>query len=566
MAAFLKDIVEGLNNPPFSLNLSIVGFDEKQPFELLQTLNVVLEYLDSQLHKTDLRDEDPESMYRRIAQFLMVLGFTSVHGENFRDGLITGDKKIIYPVLSFLLKDLSRLKKRAYLGRFLVEVELPPEIPKDEALQDCLQQYAALQCRFKVTHAALQETKTSGVTPSKIQYDIQQLESEKEQLRHKISNLKERISNQEGFQRVFSATSSLRKEQEEEARLSDRFQEQRLLLEGVEEQYSAISQQLHGMSASTRTAEVSPETMLNTLTEEASRNRTVLDQLDSKIQETNSRATEIEISLAEPSVNLEQIGELELQVSSLQDDLARKQAENVAVETTLDSSLAIYKQQANLVSSKMRAAVTAFQELEERSNSLVEQLRRQEDDYKALRGHTFLTREEFKEYANTLRTKTTMYKQLKAELAEIRGDVAILGRTEQILQQQADEQKAQMKNAENERGITGYQETEMGLEEASIQKAQIDQAKGGTLDEMSRIVSEIAQQLQMRKKNLAPQIKRLKQTRETHQALEQQYKKKKNVYDPVLFGKKKGRLHVSTNTTVGYRYRRRSAGFPSGSQ
>jgi hypothetical protein len=41
MAAQLKDIVEALNSPPFSLSLSLVSFDEKEPGELLELLRKV---------------------------------------------------------------------------------------------------------------------------------------------------------------------------------------------------------------------------------------------------------------------------------------------------------------------------------------------------------------------------------------------------------------------------------------------------------------------------------------------------------------------------------------------
>ena len=44
----IKQIVDGLNRPPFMANLSLVEFDDKAPLELLELLNKVLGHFDSQ--------------------------------------------------------------------------------------------------------------------------------------------------------------------------------------------------------------------------------------------------------------------------------------------------------------------------------------------------------------------------------------------------------------------------------------------------------------------------------------------------------------------------------------
>ena len=44
-----------------------------------------------------------------------------------------------------------------------------------------------------------------------------------------------------------------------------------------------------------------------------------------------------------------------------------------------------------------------------------------------------MTREEFKAYGVKLREKTHVYKRMKNELAEFRGELVVLHRTEQIL-------------------------------------------------------------------------------------------------------------------------------------
>ena len=50
----IKQIVDGLNRPPFMTNLSLVEFDDKAPLELLDLLNRVLGALDSEHLAVDI--------------------------------------------------------------------------------------------------------------------------------------------------------------------------------------------------------------------------------------------------------------------------------------------------------------------------------------------------------------------------------------------------------------------------------------------------------------------------------------------------------------------------------
>merc|ERR1712137_795766 len=74
-------------------------------------------------------------------------------------------------------------------------------------------------------------------------------------------------------------------------------------------------------------------------------------------------------------------------------------------------------------------------------------------------------------------------------------------------------------------------ETEAMLEKASVNKSEVDKAKGKTLDEISAIVKRIESQLKEKKNKLAPQIKALRSVRQNFQTVESHYIQKKNNYD-----------------------------------
>merc|ERR1719421_2372009 len=195
-----------------------------------------------------------------------------------------------------------------------------------------------------------------------------------------------------------------------------------------------------------------------------------------------------------------------------------QQLEQTVSDSNQDSRLHVYKQQANLVAKKKELVLKEKKQLEDERDGLSKELSTKERDYEQMKGHKFMKRDEFKNYAASLRDKSTKFKRLKSELSDLRHECAVLTRTEQILQ--ARDPTPQ-----------GMRETEQMLEKASVEKSQVDKAKGKTLDEISTIVQKINSQLKEKKNKLAPQIKALRAVRQTFQTVEATYLEKKNLYD-----------------------------------
>ena len=54
----------------------------------------------------------------------------------FRLGIVQGDKPVIYPILQYLLEQGPELKKRAYLARFLVKLDIPGDVLIDSEVAE----------------------------------------------------------------------------------------------------------------------------------------------------------------------------------------------------------------------------------------------------------------------------------------------------------------------------------------------------------------------------------------------------------------------------------------------
>merc|ERR1719453_1588311 len=159
-------------------------------------------------------------------------------------------------------------------------------------------------------------------------------------------------------------------------------------------------------------------------------------------------------------------------------------------------------------------------QLEEEKNQLGRELSQREREYEQQKGHKFMTREEFKSYAASLRETSVRFKRFKSELNELRNENAVLTRTLQMLQAK-------------DPTPAGMKEVEQQLQKASVEKASVDKTKGKTLDEISAIVEQINSQLKEKKNKLAPQIKALRSARQSFQAVEARHQEKKAAYDQV---------------------------------
>jgi intraflagellar transport protein 81 len=72
-------------------------------------------------------------------------------------------------------------------------------------------------------------------------------------------------------------------------------------------------------------------------------------------------------------------------------------------------------------------------------------------------------------------------------------------------------------------GIAGFTEAQDHLEHVATTKQRIDQTKEATLEEISKLVLDINQQLNVKKNKLAPQIKDLRTARQKFVELEVQF-------------------------------------------
>ena len=83
-------------------------------------------------------------------------------------------------MLDWFLNNVTELQQRAYLAKYLVKLDIPPEISADQDVAEIYEQYEDLIEQFKTVHKDCDAIKNSGYSTVELRKDIEEMEKEKE--------------------------------------------------------------------------------------------------------------------------------------------------------------------------------------------------------------------------------------------------------------------------------------------------------------------------------------------------------------------------------------------------
>eukprot|EP00744_Colponema_vietnamica_P009485 GILI01013478.1.p1 GENE.GILI01013478.1~~GILI01013478.1.p1 ORF type:complete len:484 (-),score=209.06 GILI01013478.1:89-1456(-) len=311
--------------------------------------------------------------------------------------------------------------------------------------------------------------------------------------------------------------------------------EQRRQLELAEQHTMSLNQRLHELRTNS-SPNLSAEQLLRMTTDEHSKTRDTLERLKQELIERERRLDQAEVALSEPPVTEGDVRALEQELRELKGEVDALQKKADQTANAQDDKLSIYRQQASMVAKRKENLVKDLKKLEEERAQLEVEFAQRERELESVKGPKYLKGEEFKKYATSLRGKTNTFKRMKAELAEFKSERIVLSRTETILKSRATNLDEYVKGLEKKKGVAGYEDTQSELEKVSATNTQLNEEKEKTLEEYSRIVTDIQNQLKEKKNHLAPQIKELRLVRTRFQEMEQVYNEKKQTYESIAVG------------------------------
>ncbi|XP_008333923.1 intraflagellar transport protein 81 homolog [Cynoglossus semilaevis] len=538
MSEQLKFIVEQINKEPFKKNFNLITFDCLEPMQLLQILNDVLAEVDPK-QAIDIREEMPEQTVKRMCALLGMLKYLPPGNHSdvstFRQGLVTGSKPVVHPILHWLLQRLPELKKRAYLARFLVRLEVPAEFLQDDVINDTNNQYEELVEAFKTYHKECEQLRTSGFSMAEIRRDISAMEEEKDQLLKRVERLKKKVESVSNHQRMLEQARQLRVENEREEALTHQRQEQQNQLFQAEQRLQRSKQQLKDLQQAA--ADANPESLIKRLEMDIKINSyMVSEKLPKELEAMRNSVQFLQKVVSEPAMSHADLQELEEKIRAVDSQINQLIEKRMMRNDPMDDKMTLYRQQASIIFRRKEAKTEELQEAREELAAAEKELKQRSSQTQTLDGEEVVRGDELKRLVAKLRSKSTVYKKKRQKIAELKAEYGVLQRTEEILKQRDDTVHQKLQKMEAEKGISGYSDTQEELERVSAIKSELDEKKGRTLDDMSEMVKKLNSMIVEKKSALAPIIKELRALRQECQEQSQEYEEKKAQYESCAAG------------------------------
>ena len=356
--------------------------------------------------------------------------------------------------------------------------------------------------------------------------------------RAQVESLKNKLEGVDRFDDMLEASHKLRLQQDEQVKLQDRLKEQKAHLMQAEHRLNAMGTRLNEKRNERANTTDVKELFARLEKEVEELERQALETLPQQLQIKQRRMEELQHVLGESAASDAELAQLQQQHQQMNRAVQQMEERKRKTAANPDDKLAMFKQQANLVGKKKEALLQRLSSVSRERMAVEAEL--QEKAGALANVKPVLKGDDFRKYAAELRGKTATYKRMKAELSELRAEWGIVSRTEGILKAQDAELGGRLGEAEARRGVEGFGQTQEEVEKISQQKAEVDELKGRTLDEISQVVGEINDKIKRRKHQLAPQIMKLRKLRTEVRDKETSYLEKKTLYNNTKAGVESG--------------------------
>eukprot|EP01059_Diplonema_ambulator_P012925 TRINITY_DN2340_c3_g1_i1.p1 TRINITY_DN2340_c3_g1~~TRINITY_DN2340_c3_g1_i1.p1 ORF type:complete len:696 (+),score=351.28 TRINITY_DN2340_c3_g1_i1:66-2153(+) len=516
--------IVALMNQYLGTHYSLVEFDSFSGLPLLQKLNDVFGELHSEQH-VDIAQEQATTggmgtTLQRMTTFLhSILNYklpTSLKMD-FEQNFVNGEKQVIYPIMHWVLSHMPQNRKRVYLSKYLIPVEVPEDLrASDDGVREVYNQYKQLVDDFIQTHRTVEKLRENVTNPQEVGRTINTLEKERDTLKQKITTTKEKLKGIPQWEGLLKAAQTLRQAQEDQVKNNEQLETQANALYTAEMKLAGSEQTLKELRRDL--VNYSHDEMLKKMAEDVKMNTMLLhDKLPKDIEKKRVQLQAIHTAMHE---NID-LNSLQHEITGLEAEIAElKKKKQERLKDKEAQQLQMFRQQATLTAGRKAAFHEELQGIKGEIAKVKAEIQRKEDDLSRFSNEKIPKGEDFVKYVNSLRENYSNYKRMGAELGELRAEYGVLQRTEELLMAKVDKKEYQ--------GLLNAQQRMGSLTE---QMHELDNQKTMQLEKLSDVVKQFISDLQDRRLKLAPQILDLRNRKQKAQVVESAYLAAKETYE-----------------------------------
>ncbi|CAG4909233.1 unnamed protein product [Colias eurytheme] len=518
MTEQMKFIVKEIN-ATLGRNYDLIKFDALEEKQLLQLLVDLLVYFNAG-EKLDISLEESDIVSVRLLEMLSNVKYrppSAVDPAVFRSQLLAGDARTIHHVLHWLLTNKDQVKNTAYLARYLKVPEIPPDVARNNAIQDLLELYHNLIDEFKDVHKRTRHLQKESA--AEIINDIKEMAVERDIVIKRLENVQGHLTDVNNKEELLHESKILRLQQERAKELEAQYETQQTQLKTASDQLKRYLNVIHGQSAAPRTA----NDVIKHLQEEIQLNRYLVKE---KLpQETSNLQKELNIMQTvtmEQHPNRSDLNVVQDKITKVNGEIEQLVQQRLATSGSQEDKLAPFRQQASVIRRNKESSASHVHELAATLKEHEATLADLQSEVKQLLGDMVLRGEELKKYVNSLRSKSTVYKRQRANLSSFKVESGILTRTLQILS-----------NTDPTIEMALLNNRKMKIDDDETEKASLEQTdlKTKSFHDLSQLVAQTAQKLSQVRQELQPLADKIKPIKQEFQSIQQMYEQKKRVYE-----------------------------------
>lgn len=558
-------IVDRLNLSPFSKGYSTLAeFDGLSSYDLYNLALSIIVKIDSE--QEPIYKEPSEFQIPRIINFLRVMkyDFGDMNSnpdiiDQYSNLLMSYDKDTLHDIIYWCLQKFEPLQKRAYLAKYLLPIDVPPEFMNDDLIFELSNNLKEYQNEFKEVHKSVDKMGNVGNRSNELKSEISQLEQEKLQLQNKINKMKKDISSDDTyFQDMLKATAQLRKEQEDEAMIFQRLRENRMMLQETEAKFSEASRRL----SNTKQGGVANQSA-----------EQIFQKLKTDVKDLFDRKEMVESALNDKELTLDKYASIENSDRMMTDDdvqVKREQVRHIeddvaALKSRLDASLernpklTVFRQASAMAQKKLKEKEEDADKVSDEKKRLLKMIADKEVAYENKISQLSigkLGKADRMRFAAQMAEKQAYFKKLQDDMAKLRAELVTLQRTEQLLRAKftsegygnGNKSKGELDQlsemTEKRRIANGLTYKFLDPSTVSAGGATVDDLslEGATLEQVNVMVDKIIKEFKARQAQLQPVMTELRAARQQYSEVEAEYMDKKAIFEKLTVGMEMDKL------------------------